>query len=181
MSARSSATRYARALFDVALKESDPQLVADQLREFAAILAGHEHLERVLTNPVVPAANKKAAVAELASRAGLVPVLARLLALLADRDRLALVPLVQEVFRDRLLQHQNVVRAEVTTAVPLGDDGRAALARGLGELTGRSVQMTAAVDPEILGGVIAKIGSTVYDGSLKRQLERMRERLAGGA
>jgi F-type H+-transporting ATPase subunit delta len=65
--------------------------------------------------------------------------------------------------------------------VPLGDDRLAAIRQGLGALTGRQVLMTTRVEPEILGGVVARIGSTIYDGSLKRQLERIKEKLAGGA
>jgi F-type H+-transporting ATPase subunit delta len=82
-----------------------------------------------------------------------------------------------EAYRERLRQHQQIVRAEVTTAVPLTDDRRAALEKGIAAATGRQVMLTTAVDPAIIGGAITRIGSTVYDGSVARQLERLKEQL----
>ena len=179
MTHQAAARRYARALFDVALVEADPQAVGRDLASFAALVAGHAELRRVLTSPAVPSPRKRALVNDLAGRAALAPPLAKLLGLLADRGRLALLPQITEEYQARLRDHLHVAEAHVTTAVPLGDEGRLAIERGLRGLTGRSVAMTTEVDPEILGGVVARIGSTVYDGSLRRQLERMREKLAG--
>ena len=181
MTRQAAARRYARALFDVALKETDPQAVGRDLASFSALVAGHAELRRVLTSPAVPAPRKRALVEDLAGRAALAPALVKLLGLLADRGRLALLPLLDEEYQARLRDHLHVAKAHVTTAVPLGDEERLAIERGLSGLTGRSVAMTTAVDPGILGGVVARIGSTVYDGSLRRQLERMRDKLAGGA
>jgi F-type H+-transporting ATPase subunit delta len=87
------------------------------------------------------------------------------------------VPDLLAAYRDRLLEHRGVVRAEVTTASTL-DPGRAdAIRQGLAALTGRTVQLATKIDPSIVGGLIARIGSTVYDGSVTRQLEKMKERL----
>jgi F-type H+-transporting ATPase subunit delta len=181
MSTRASAKRYARALFDVALEESDPEQAGRDLAAFADMVARHAELAQVLTNPAIPAARKRGLVEQLASRGNLVSPVKKLLGLLAHGNRLALLALVNEAYQARLLDHLKIVHAEVATAVPLGDEERGAIERGLGGLTGRTVSLTTTVDPGILGGVVARIGSTVYDGSLKRQLERMREKLAGGA
>ncbi len=81
-------------------------------------------------------------------------------------------------YRERLLDYQNVVRAEVTTAVPLGPDREKAIREGLAQLTGRTVTLATAVDPTIIGGIVARIGSTIYDGSVARQLEKMKSRLS---
>ena len=97
--------------------------------------------------------------------------------MLADRDRLVLVPDLLAAYRERLLDHQNIVRAEVTTSVPLDAQRTSAIQRGLANLTGRTVKLATKVDPSIIGGVVARIGSTVYDASVTRQLEKMRERL----
>jgi F-type H+-transporting ATPase subunit delta len=166
-------------LFDVALKESDPELADRDLAAFAELVAGHAELDRVLRHPAVPASSKRAIVETLAARGKLSSPVTKLLLLLADRDRLLLVPLVREEYHARLLDYLQVVRAEVTTAVPLGEPAQKAVEEGLRALTGQTVSMTARVDPEILGGVVTQIGSTVYDGSVRRQLERMRERLTG--
>jgi F-type H+-transporting ATPase subunit delta len=174
---RSAASRYARALFEVALKESDPQEVERELTSFVDLVRGHDQLGRVLVNPAVPAPRKRALVAELAAQMGLSTVTAKLLGLLADRDRLVLMGDLLEDYRQRLLDHQQVVRAAVTTAVPLPADSAAALAQAFGRVTGRRVQLTMAVDPAVIGGVVARLGSVVYDGSVRHQLERIREAL----
>lgn len=172
-----AAGRYARALFDVSLKEADPQAVEQQLAAFVDLLNGHPQLKKVLLNPVVPPERRKAAIAEIAARMALSPVLAKLLVMVAERDALAYLPDLLERYRQRLMDHLGVVRAEVTTAVALSEDRIEAVRRGLAEVTGKDVTMVTRVDPEIIGGVVARVGSTVYDGSLTRQLEMIRDRM----
>lgn len=181
MSSRAIATRYARALFDVALQESDPARVGDQLAGFHDVVAGHAELARVLGHPAVPTRMKRGIVERLLAAATLEAPLAKLLLLLADRDRFGLLPDLVQAYRARLLQHQQVVEAHVTTAVPLEDARADAIAQGLATKTGRRVRLSRSVDPALIGGVVARIGSTVYDGSVARQLERLRERLAQDA
>jgi len=184
MTRRTAADRYARALLDVAVKEAGHeganeavQRIEQQLAEFAELFARYPELERVLLNPAIPVPRKRAAVAELTARAHVTPVLAKLLVLLAARDRLVLLPDLVAAYRDRLLQYLKVVRAEVTTAVTLPEDRARAVANGLESLTRRTVTLDTRVDPSIIGGVVAQIGSTVYDGSITRQLAKMREKL----
>jgi len=102
----------------------------------------------------------------------------KLMGLLADRDRLALVPDLLDLYRERLLQHQQVVRAEITTAAPLTPDRTAQLQRQLAEITGSKVELTTRVDPTIIGGIVTRIGGTVYDGSIATQLARLKDTLA---
>src|SRR5262245_45607854 len=117
MTNRTAATRYARALLEVAIQdEADPRLVEQQIASFIDLLRQHPTLERVLENPAVPAPRKRAAVAELTTRLALTPVVAKLLLLLAERDRLVLLGDLFAAYRERLLEHLKVVRAEVTTA-----------------------------------------------------------------
>jgi F-type H+-transporting ATPase subunit delta len=176
---RAAARRYARALFDVALAERvDLERVHAELADFARLVAGHALLERTLTNPAIPAPRKRAVVDDLLRRGGgmRAPV-AKLLLLLAERDRLALLPEVVDAYRSRLMDHLKVVRAEVVTAEPLTEDRIAALTNGFARATGRQVHLDARVDPSIIGGAVARVGSTVFDGSITRQLERMKEAL----
>jgi F-type H+-transporting ATPase subunit delta len=105
----------------------------------------------------------------------------KLILLLADRDRLALVADVASTFTERLMDHQKVLRGEVTSAAPLAPDKLRALEEGLGRATGRTVMLSARVDPAILGGAVTRIGSTVYDGSITMQLERIKQRLIESA
>ena len=177
MTSRTSANRYARALLDVAIKEDDPQHVEDELAEITRTFQGHADLWHVLTNPAVASPKKRAIVAALLPKLDAGPTVQKLTLLLADRDRLQLLPELLAAYRSRLLDHQKVVRATVTTAMPLPDAQVRGLKDSLARLTGRSIVMSVLADPELMGGVVAQIGSTVYDGSVKRQLEKMKERL----
>ena len=157
MTNKTAAIRYARALLDVAVKEKgDLQRIEEELAAFVDLFTQHPTLEKVLLNPVVPGGRKQAAVAELTARLKTSSILGKLIALLAERDRLVLLPDLLASYRERLLDYQNVVRAEVT---------------------GRTVTLATKVNPSIIGGVIARIGSTVYDGSVTTQLQKMKQKL----
>jgi F-type H+-transporting ATPase subunit delta len=177
MSNRSSAGRYAKALVEVSSREGDPQAVEGDLEAFVSLVRGHAQLARVCVNPAIPAARKAALVGELAARAGLGPIVRKLLVLLAGRDRLALLPDLLDQYRARLLDLQRVVRAEVTSAAPLPPGAAEAIGRAIERRTGRRVVMTSRVDRALIGGVVTRVGSVVYDGSVRRQLEKMRDAL----
>jgi F-type H+-transporting ATPase subunit delta len=179
MTTRGSATRYARALLDVAISESITERAESDLTRFAALLKQYRPLEHALTHPAVPAARKRALTQDLAARLSLTTPVTKLLLMLADRDRLALVPDLVQTYRDRLMDHQQVVRAEVTTAEPLSSSQSQQLQERLARATGRHVTLSTKVDPAIIGGVVARLGSVVYDGSLAAQLTKMRAKLAG--
>jgi F-type H+-transporting ATPase subunit delta len=175
---RTAATRYARALLEVGVQEkADLQQIERELASFVDLLKQYPTLEKVLLNPAVPVPRKRAAVADLTTRIGTQPIVTKLLILLAERDRFVLLPNLLDAYRERLLDHQKVVRAVVTTATALTTDRAQAIQRSLADVTGRTVTLDAKVDPSIIGGVVARIGSTVYDGSVTRQLEKMKQRL----
>ena len=181
MTNKTAALRYARALLEVGIKEQiDLERIEWDLAGFTALLSDHPTLAKVLLNPAVPVPRKRAAVVELTTRMNPAPIVGKLLALLAERDRLVLLPDLLAAYRDRLLDHQHVVRAELITATPLGDERTAAIEQQLARATGRTVTLQTRSDPGIIGGMVARIGSTVYDGSITRQLERMKERLIQG-
>jgi F-type H+-transporting ATPase subunit delta len=177
MSLRTSATRYAKALLEVAIQESDPERIANDLSAVAAAMAESAELRRALTSPGVPQEVRGNIVAAVAAKIGAPPPLAKILTMLSTRGRLDLVPLMAEVYRERLLAHGNVVRATVTSAAPLSPDNVKGLEVSLGGLTGKKVQIETAVDPSLVGGVVARIGSTVYDGSIRTQLQKMKRQL----
>ena len=183
MTSGAAAGRYARALFDVAQKEqTDLEQLHEQLAGFVHVVTTNEPLLRALTNPAVPIAKKRAVVDALLARAvRMPPILAKTIRMLADRDRLGLLPQIAAAFDARLMEHRRVVRAEVVTAMALPPDRVAALKDGLGRATGREVQLATRVDPSILGGAVARIGSTVFDGSVTRQLEKLKDTLIGAA
>jgi F-type H+-transporting ATPase subunit delta len=179
MTSRTAAARYAKALLDVASREAPGEIetIGQELDDFNAMIGQHPALARVLTNPAVPASRKRAAVDALAKLAGVSPMVSKLLVLLAERDRLVLLGDLASIYRDMLMDRQNVVRAEVTTATPLAADKTRAIETRLAAVTGKRVTMVTKVDQGILGGVVARVGSTVYDASIATQLRKIRERL----
>ena len=181
MTNRTAASRYARALLDVVLHEkADPSQVEGELAAFVDLVGRDETLKKVMLNPAVPAPRKRAAIAEITRRASLTSVLRKLLILLAERDRLVLLPDLLAAYRDRLLDHQKVLKAEVTTAFGLDGARTQAIERRLAEVTGRTVRLTTSVDPALVGGVVARLGSTVYDGSVRTQLLKLKSKLTEG-
>jgi len=175
---RTAATRYARALLDVAVNEHvDLSVVETQLTAFASLFEQNEGLRKALVNPAVPVPRKRAAIDEIVAKAAVLPIVGRTIALLADRDRLALIPDVAVAFQQRLLDLRNVVRAEVTTAEPLSADRVRAIQASLAAATGRTVDISTKVDPSIIGGMVARVGSTVFDASVTNHLQRIRQRL----
>lgn len=178
MTNRTAANRYSRALLDVATTEKgDLEQIEAELASFVDLFAQNPELERVMVNPAVPVPRKRAAMVQLTERAKTSPIVTKLLLLLAERDRLILLPDVLAAYRERLLDRQRVVRAEVTSATPLGADRATAIERSLATVAGRTVKMGTRVDPSILGGFVARIGGTVYDGSVTTQLEKMKRKL----
>jgi F-type H+-transporting ATPase subunit delta len=178
MTARTAAARYARALLDVAVKETvDLDTIARELDDFINFLKAQPALERHLLNPAVPAQRKRAAMVEITRLGAMSPIVAKLLVLLADRDRLVLLPDLAAAYHDMLADRQQVVRAEVTSAEPLPRERVDAIEKRLAALTGKRVTMTTRVNKDIIGGVVARVGSTVYDASIATQLQKIRERL----
>lgn len=177
MSTRASAARYARALLDVVIQEGAPEQVEQELTAFADLVAHTPQLQKVFANPAVAVSAKQGVVDDVLARMPVSPPLAKLLLLLAERDRLSILGDVAAAYRDRLLQHRNVVRAEVTSAAPLPPARVTEFQQRLAQATGRQVVMTTRVDPSLIGGVVTRVGSVVYDGSIAAQLERMKGRL----
>jgi F-type H+-transporting ATPase subunit delta len=177
MSRREDANQYAKGLFAVAAAQGAPRPVADQLRGFLGLLDANPDLRRAMFNVAIPPDRKRRVLDELAALGPLSPLLQRFLELVIARGHLPLLPAVADAFEVRVLQHEQVVAAQVTTAVALPADRRTVLERSLEAFAGTTVRVSTAVDPSILGGVVARIGSTVYDGSIRRQLERLREQM----
>lgn len=178
MTQRTAAARYARALLDVATKESaDLETIGREIDDFITFFRQETALERVLLNPAVPAPRKRAAMEQITERSGLTPIVSKLLILLADRDRLGLLHDLSTTYHELLAARQNVVRAQVTSAEPLSHERAAAIEKTLAAVTGKRVAMTATVDKNIIGGVVARVGGTVYDASVSTQLKKIRERL----
>jgi F-type H+-transporting ATPase subunit delta len=181
MSSRTLARRYASALFDVTNRQGSAAEADRDLQAIRQLVADHEELGRVFENPAIPAQKKRAIVEALLEKsAGVNDQVRRLLLMLAERDRLGLLADVAAAFDERLMEARRVVAAEVVTAEPLPDAQRTALAAALGKAAESTVTINEKVDPSIVGGIVARVGSVIFDGSITRQLERMRQRLLAG-
>jgi F-type H+-transporting ATPase subunit delta len=178
MSLRTSANRYAKALFDVALEEkADLAQVDRDLQAVAAMQKSSPDLALNLKRGSVTDAQRQSLMEAISKSMALSAPVTKMLVLLAKTGKMNLVPELAAAYRERLLSHQNIVRADVTSAAPLSPEKTKALEDSLSKVTGKNVEISAGVDPDLLGGVVARIGSTVYDGSVKTQLERMRQEL----
>ena len=173
-----SAKRYAKALFDVAVAEkADLSQIDRDMAGAAEVVKEHGELLRAAARGKVPEATRNAVLSAIAAKLGLGPHATKLFVMLGNRSALDMVPAVAAAYHDRLLDHQNVVQADITSAVPLTPEKTKALADSLAKVTGKKVDVTVSVDPELLGGVVARIGSTVYDGSVRTQLKSLRQQL----
>ena len=172
------ASRYARALADVVLEAKlNPAEVLQQLEDFAATFEGSKELREVLLNPSFPTAKRVAILDAVNRRIGCGPKVRNFLAVLISRERLAALNEIVEEYRLEVNKRLEISDAEVVTARPLQDQEREAVEREVAELAGTRVNATFLEDKSLIGGVIVRIGSTIYDGSVRGRLERLRERL----
>jgi len=171
-----AANRYARALLDV-LYPSNAQAGYDQLERLNTVLVEHPDARRLLENPTVPVERRKALVKEITGALGSIPQVRNFIDILIDRNRLDLLDEIVSTYQKYLDQKLGVVRASVTAAVPLDESQRSILMTQLQKATGKQVRMEVSVDPNLLGGVVARVDSTIYDGSLRQQLESFKEKL----
>lgn len=173
-----AARRYARALLEVAFTQpgGDPAAVRRELEQAATLLGSRRDLADALASPAVPLDAKRRLVEAVWAEA--TPLLRRLLALLVARGRLALLPAIAAAYAELWNAARGVLPAEAASAAPLAPEQRAAVERVLGRLSGRDVELTATVDPELLGGLLVRIGGLVYDGTVRGRLRALRRRLA---
>ena len=173
-----AARRYARALLEVAqaAKDGGPGALRQELGDAVALFLGQPALADALTSPAVAVEAKEKIVEQVWARSS--PLLRRLLVLLAQRGRLGLLPAVARAFTEQWNTSRGVMPAEAVSAVPLSAEQQQAVARALGRATGRDVELTAAVDPALLGGLLVRVGGQVYDGTVRGRLRALRERLS---
>ena len=178
------ARRYAGVLFDVVEGRGVSAKAESDLQALAQAVESSPELREVFDNPAIAISKKRNIIDAIAAQVGAGDEVRRTLALLAERGQLAAVPALSAAFGDRVNAARRTLEADVVTAAPLSDERRAALARALGKAADCAVTIKERVDPSIIGGVVARVGSLVFDGSVQRQVERLKERLvsagAGG-
>ena len=171
-----AANRYAKALMDV-LYPDNAEAGYEQLRSFSAVLQQQHDAARVLENPTISADRRKALLDKIGDALHLHKSVRNLLNLLIERNRLNLLDEILIAYQKFLDERLGIVRAQVRAAMPLDSTEQQQLAGKLQTVTGKKVRMEVAVDPTLIGGVVAQVGSTIYDGSLRQQLQRFKNRL----
>jgi F-type H+-transporting ATPase subunit delta len=174
------ASRYASALVDVATGPSsgvDPHQVLRDLRSFAEVFTSSPELRNALTSPSVPPARKRAVIGRIGEKLAISRIARNFLFVLSDRRRIAMLAEDLEAFELLLDERLGFTRTEISSAAELNQGQRDAVARQFEHLTGGKVRMRFSVDGGLLGGLVARIGSTVYDGSVRGQLEALGKRL----
>lgn len=180
MTASAIAWRYASALADLVTAEEspvEPKEATRLLRDFEAVLNASAELREVLASPAVPATRKRAVVDRLAGRLSLPRVLKNFLFVLIDHGRMPVFSEIADACEAEVDERLGFARAEVSAASELDPAQRAVVTGQLERLTGKKMRVEFSVDEQLIGGVVARIGSVVYDGSLKGRLEQLRREL----
>jgi F-type H+-transporting ATPase subunit delta len=177
MSIQTVARRYANALADVVTKSGETQKVQTELNQFVQMMTENPLLEEVFRNPSVPFEQKKNLLETLITRTKPTQTTANFLRVLLQNQRLSELSIVNQRFANVLEERAGVVSAEVITAQPLTDAQKSALEKQLQSVTGKKVYLNFKIDEDLIGGVVTRIGSTVYDGSVKNQLQQLKEKM----
>ena len=181
MAATSVVRRYARAFADVVEEQKlDSERISTELESLLTMLGAAPDLKKVWENPSIPAAQKRALLDAIVSRTGISKPVRNFVAVIIDHHRVPMLPQAAQEFHAEINRRLGFVEAEITTMRELGDDERRDLETRIGHSIGSKVRARYSTDPKILGGTTVRIGSTIYDGSVMGQLEKLRERLAGG-
>ena len=179
MSSQAVARRYAVALADVALARGEAQEVREELAAWDALLRSNSELLEVFRHPAISYEQKLGVLEELIRRARPRPTTANFLKVLLQNGRFAELGEVSTQFAQELDRRSGVVTAQVTTARPLSSDAQEALRAKLGQLTGSHVRLQFEVNDDLIGGVVTRIGSTLYDGSVRGRLQQMKQKMVG--
>jgi F-type H+-transporting ATPase subunit delta len=176
------ANRYAHALADIVMAPGSALQPADAVAQLAAIeTLVRESLELriALLTPAIPTSRKRAVMGKLLERIGAAPLMRNFVYVVIDHRRIAAIGDIREAFELQLDERLGFVRAEISSAAPLTAPLTAGLESRLAKLTGKNMRLRFEVDPSLVGGVVARIGSTVYDGSVRGELRELGRKLAG--
>jgi F-type H+-transporting ATPase subunit delta len=173
------ARRYASALADVIIEKNEAAEVREELTAWERMILSNPALLEAFTNPTVPYEQKAKVLNELITRTKVRPTTANFLRILLKNQRLAEIAHVNAKLAQVLDDRAGVVSAQVTSARPMAESIKTALEEKLQLITGKRIRLSFQTDETLLGGIVTRIGSTIYDGSVRTQLQRLGEELAG--
>ncbi|HXF28183.1 MAG TPA: ATP synthase F1 subunit delta [Bryobacteraceae bacterium] len=172
--------RYARALVDVVFTPGnnlDPVDASSQLRTVQELISGSPELHIALSTPAVSTARKRAVIEKIAGRLGVAPLIRNFLFVLINHRRIPQLTEIREAFDELTDERMGFVLADIASALPLSERQNTEVGEVLSRLSGKQVKLRASVDPDLLGGVVARMGSTVYDGSIRGRLRQLKRTL----
>lgn len=179
MKDRKLATRYARALFTALPEPASAESADTFLTALVRALSRSPELQGLLANPAIPRRAKTMVLAKLADAHGAPRLVKSFLAVLVDQGRTSHLQQIAEAFHAAREAGLGIVNASITAALPLSAEVEERARVALRRMTGREVRLAVGVDPDLLGGAVTRIGSMVYDGSVRTQLANLRRRMAG--
>jgi F-type H+-transporting ATPase subunit delta len=170
--------QYANAFADIAIAQGAPQTAVRQLADFGEAFAASAELRNFLESPAVDTQIKHRVIEKIVAQQGAGRIIRNFLFVIVDHHRAHMLPEIIAAVQDVVRQRQGVAEAEVSSAVELSAAQKSELARTLSRLTGKRIELKYSLDPALLGGAIARVGDTIYDGSLRSRLAEMRARLS---
>ncbi len=179
MNSLTVARRYATALAEVAIARKEAREVQEELTAWQQLIESNPKLQEVFRNPTIPLDQKRSVLNKLLDRAKARQTTANFLKLLLRNQRITELAEINRRFAQVLDDRAGVVATTVTTARPVPEGSQRELHEKLSALTRKKVRLTFETDPDLIGGLVARIGSTVYDGSVRNQLRQIKERMAG--
>jgi F-type H+-transporting ATPase subunit delta len=171
------AKRYARAFFEIAAEEKQLELFYNEIASVSTIITQNKSLREFLANPVFEQAGKKDIVEKIIGKLKLSPMTTNFLKLLVDKNRIEVLPDIEAYYRQLMDEALKKVRVNLKTAFPLSREMQDYISASLEKVTGKKVEITVEKDPALLGGIVIGVGDTLYDGSIKNQLNNMRNLL----
>ena len=180
MSVETVARRYATALADVVIKTGESGSVQTELKTWEEMISSNSQLQQAFGNPSIAQENKEKVLESLIEKTRPTKTTSNFLRILLRNSRLTEISEINERFGSVLEERSGIVSAQITSANPLSDSEKIELETNLSKVTGKKVSPNYIVDESIIGGIITRIGSTVYDGSIKTKLEELKEQLVNG-
>jgi F-type H+-transporting ATPase subunit delta len=172
-----AAIRYARALFELATDKKQTDAVGAELEALSETYSGSPELRETLENPVFKLSERRAVLEQLLPRLAPSAQMRNFALLLLERGRIGALPTIARAYREMVDSALGRVRATVTSARPLDPTTQAAVQRALEKRVGKKVLLSATVDPDLIGGIVARVGDQVFDGSLRTRLDTLRARV----
>jgi F-type H+-transporting ATPase subunit delta len=175
---KSASLQYANAFADIAISQGAPQTSVRQLADFGAAYAESAELRNFLGSPAVDTKDKHGVIEKIIARQGAGKIIRNFLFVIADHQRSPMLPEIVEAVQSVVRQRQGIAEAEVSSAVELSEAQKTEMAKTLSRLTGKKIEPKFSLDATLLGGAVARVGDTIYDGSLRSRLSEMRTRLS---